>query len=242
MEDYGVGSRDGPLHTQQGQGGCRGDLEGADASTGRGDGRSQVRGGRDQQSNSRHLRQAEKLIQAEGQADNVVHQGLHQPHRKGEKEHHQQASGAFEDGYCFEFVGGLCFTDVTVEFGDGDSTYTMRNLGGGGVLAATFISWDDINDDSLINNAEPFIEMDVIHNFTVKWDIDKFNPRGKWFDVQNVATHEIGHVFGLGHPGNAHEADKIQTMFASAPSKETSKRDLEAGDISGIQSDFLGYQ
>ena len=131
---------------------------------------------------------------------------------------------------------------VTVEFGDGVSTYTMRNLGGGGVLAATFITWDDKNGDSEINNAEPFIEMDVIHNYTVKWGIDESNPKGRWWDIQNVATHEIGHVFGLAHPGNAHEADKVQTMFASAPPKETSKRILESnGDIPGIQSDFLGY-
>ncbi len=127
-------------------------------------------------------------------------------------------------------------------FGNGVSTYTMRNLGGGGVLAATFITWDDENDDSEINNGELFLEMDVIHNSTVKWGTDASTPRGKWWDVQNVATHELGHVFGLAHPGNAHEEDKVQTMFASAPSKETSKQTLhEDGDIPGIQSVDLGY-
>jgi len=139
-------------------------------------------------------------------------------------------------------VQDLIFEDVMLGFADGFSTYTMRNLGGGGVLAATFITWDDWNENDVIDNREPFLEMDVIHNSTVKWGIAGSNPKGRWWDVQNVATHELGHVFGLAHP-SGHEADKVQTMFASAPPKETSKQTLEAdGDIPGIQSDFLGYQ
>lgn len=141
-------------------------------------------------------------------------------------------------------VQDLIFEDVTLGFADGVSTYTMRNLGGGGVLAATFITWDDLNGNDVIDGDPPelFLEMDVIHNSTVKWGIAESSPRGKWWDVQNVATHELGHVFGLAHPGDAHEADKVQTMFASAPPKEIGKRSLEPdGDIPGIQSDFLGY-
>ena len=130
---------------------------------------------------------------------------------------------------------------MSVVFGDGVNTYSMRNLGGR-VLAATFITWDDANDDGKINNGESFLEMDVVNNFTVSWGTDTSVPKGKWWDVRNVATHENGHVFGLGHPGDAHEDDKPQTMYASAPAKETSKRSLEAnGDIPGIRSAFLGY-
>lgn len=139
-------------------------------------------------------------------------------------------------------VGSLTFVNAVVGFGDGINTYSMRNLGGGGVLAATFITWNDINNDGLINNSEPFLEMDVIHNSTVKWGIDESNPKGRWWDVQNVATHEIGHVFGLAHPGNAHSVDEDQTMFASSPPKETDKRSPHPdGDIPGIQSIPLGY-
>ena len=110
-------------------------------------------------------------------------------------------------------------------------------------MASTFITWDEANDDGKINNGESFLEMDVVHNFTVKWDTDEStDPKGKYWDVQNVATHENGHVFGLAHPGDAHDEDKVQTMFASASPKETSKRTLEAnGDIPGIQSGGLGY-
>jgi hypothetical protein len=153
------------------------------------------------------------------------------------------AFAAWDDVTSDQLVA-ITLDDADVSFTDGLNTYSMRNLGGGGVLAATFISWYDLNGNDVIDGdpPEPFLEMDVIHNSTVQWGIDESNPKGRWWDVQNVATHELGHVFGLAHPGNAHEDDKDQTMFASAPPKETSKRSLEDdGDFLGITSSFLGY-
>jgi hypothetical protein len=131
---------------------------------------------------------------------------------------------------------------VDVSLGDGVNTYSMRNLGGGGVLASTYITWDDANANNTIDVGEQFLEMDVIHNSLISWGTDISIPPGKrWFDVQAVATHEIGHVFGLDHPAG-HDADRRQTMYASIAAKDTSKRSLEAdGDIPGIQDPFLGY-
>ncbi len=48
-------------------------------------------------------------------------------------------------------------------------------------------------------------------------------------DVQNTVTHEAGHYLGLDH-----STDPDATMYASAPSGETSKRDLATDDINGI--------
>lgn len=48
-------------------------------------------------------------------------------------------------------------------------------------------------------------------------------------DVQNVATHEAGHVLGLGH-----SLDPTATMYASSPLGETSKRTLALDDVNGI--------
>jgi uncharacterized protein (TIGR03382 family) len=43
-------------------------------------------------------------------------------------------------------------------------------------------------------------------------------------DVQNAATHELGHFLGL-----AHSPDPTSTMYASEPLGETSKRNLDPG-------------
>ena len=138
---------------------------------------------------------------------------------------------------------GSTFENTVVAFGDGINTYSMRNLGGR-VLAATFITWNDANGDGEINDGENFLEMDVVFNFTVSWatDVTSADAKGKWFDVESVAAHEDGHVFGMAHSGNAHDEDAEQTMFATVRPKETKKQDLEAnGDIPGIQSVDLGY-
>ncbi len=48
-------------------------------------------------------------------------------------------------------------------------------------------------------------------------------------DVQNVVTHEAGHVLGL-----AHSSDPTATMYAQAPLGETSKRTLAQDDVNGV--------
>lgn len=52
-------------------------------------------------------------------------------------------------------------------------------------------------------------------------------------DFENIATHELGHSVGL---DDLYE-DKCseQTMYGYADDGETKKRNLEAGDITGIQ-------
>ena len=49
------------------------------------------------------------------------------------------------------------------------------------------------------------------------------------FDIQNTMTHEAGHSLGL-----AHSTDQAATMYAFAPSGETSKRALGTDDLQGI--------
>jgi len=51
-------------------------------------------------------------------------------------------------------------------------------------------------------------------------------------DVQNSATHEIGHMLGLGHSDAVVEA----TMAPASSVGETSKRELHTDDIEGLRS------
>jgi hypothetical protein len=106
------------------------------------------------------------------------------------------------------------------------------------VLAATYLWINDIDADGVWDAGEPIVETDVIFNDSHKWAIDPDGEgpeklKGKYYDVRNVATHEIGHVVGL----DDLYADTYSelTMYGYAAPKETKKISLEAGDIAGAQ-------
>jgi hypothetical protein len=52
------------------------------------------------------------------------------------------------------------------------------------------------------------------------------------FDLQNTATHEFGHTYGLDHANNS----PFNTMYPSATLGETYKRSLAPGDILGLRA------
>ena len=73
----------------------------------------------------------------------------------------------------------------------------------------------------------------------VEWDMVFDSDSFSWstsgapesMDFRNIDTHELGHAMGLGHPSNTCTEE---TMYAFASNGETKKRDLNAGDIAGI--------
>jgi hypothetical protein len=64
------------------------------------------------------------------------------------------------------------------------------------------------------------------------WDFDwSVNPVGNQFDIQSVATHELGHAVGLGHSNQAGAV-----MYPSIMAGSTANRTLHADDIAGCQA------
>ena len=54
---------------------------------------------------------------------------------------------------------------------------------------------------------------------------------GNQFDMQNIATHEVGHAINLGHV-----SDRLQSMYPTSFAGETLKRTLGFGDIAGLRN------
>ena len=51
-------------------------------------------------------------------------------------------------------------------------------------------------------------------------------------DLENILTHELGHVVGMGDLYTS--GCSGQTMYGYASTGETNKRTLESGDITGV--------
>jgi hypothetical protein len=64
------------------------------------------------------------------------------------------------------------------------------------------------------------------------WSADAVGVSGA-MDFLNIAAHEVGHAAGMGHPS---DGCVEETMYRFAGAGEIKKRDLNAGDISGIKA------
>lgn len=73
------------------------------------------------------------------------------------------------------------------------------------------------------------MEWDQVYD-DVDFDWSDNGEAGK-MDFEEIATHELGHAVGLGHP---EDSCTEETMYRYASLGETKKRDLNTGDIAGI--------
>jgi len=98
----------------------------------------------------------------------------------------------------------------------------------GNAIAVTYTwRWSDTQE----------YESDTVFSNRVAWAIvpetgDGCNENVVAYDLQNIATHEFGHIYGLDHP----TGDRFATMYAYGYTGETLKRTLAPSDSAGIDT------
>ncbi len=75
------------------------------------------------------------------------------------------------------------------------------------------------------------LQADIFYNISHTWGVLGSCNSSPAFDVENIGTHEVGHILGLAHWS---DAAKMATMYPSAPSGEIKKRTLTLGDVAGV--------
>ncbi len=111
---------------------------------------------------------------------------------------------------------------------DGKNEMVFEDYSNSNVIAIT-ITWGYFGGPP---NSREILEFDILFNTDFIWG--DATSDSSVMDLQNIATHEIGHGLGLADLYNS--ADSLETMYGYASNGETQKRNLYDGDIAGIQS------
>ncbi len=93
------------------------------------------------------------------------------------------------------------------------------------VLAAAWI-WTETGPDGV----EYVTDADIFYNLFQKWGVFSTCNGQDRFEVQNIGTHEVGHVIGLAH---FKDTAAMATMYPSAAKGEVKKQTLTLGDKDG---------
>lgn len=120
-------------------------------------------------------------------------------------------------------TGDILVADATAP--DGLNEVYFADIASSGTIGVTTV-WGFFSGPA---SQRELVEWDQVYN-----DVDfawSLTGDPGTMDFDNIATHEIGHAVGMGHPsGSCTE----ETMYAYADFGEIKKRDLNTGDITGI--------
>ncbi|MDP3993770.1 MAG: matrixin family metalloprotease [Candidatus Doudnabacteria bacterium] len=107
---------------------------------------------------------------------------------------------------------------------DGQNEVYFADVSSAGAIAVTIV-WGIFSGPP---SGRQLVEWDMVFDDT-DYDWSASGEAGK-MDFENIATHELGHAVGFGHPS---DSCVEETMYRYADYGETKKRDLNAGDIAG---------
>jgi len=109
---------------------------------------------------------------------------------------------------------------------DGDNELVFGDYPQEGVIAVCIV-WGYFGGRPSLRE---IIEFDIMFDTDYEWSLTgEFDK----MDLQNIATHELGHGLGLGDLYKLRTSE--ETMYGYSTEGETKKRDLYLGDIAGIQ-------
>jgi len=110
---------------------------------------------------------------------------------------------------------------------DGDNELAFGNYSDPDVIAVCVV-WGYFTGRPSTRSIEEF---DIMFDIDFPWGDATGDP--DVMDLQNIATHELGHGLGLGDLYITEASE--ETMYGYSTEGETKKRDLNPGDIAGIQ-------
>jgi len=106
---------------------------------------------------------------------------------------------------------------------DNQNEIYFANISSSGTIAVT-TTWYSTFTKQIVEMDQVFDDND--------YDWSASGEAGK-MDFENISVHEIGHGVGMGHPS---DSCSNETMYRYASFGETKKRDLNTGDIAGINA------
>jgi len=139
------------------------------------------------------------------------------------------ADGTVGDGSSVNILGNGSTTSSTLvadtSLPDGQNEVYFADVSSSGAIAVTIV-WGIFRGPP---SQRELVEWDQIYD-DVDFDWSSSGEAGK-MDFGNIAMHELGHSFGLGHPD---DSCTEETMYRFGSEGETKKQTLEAGDITGV--------
>ncbi len=122
-------------------------------------------------------------------------------------------------------------TDVATVALDGTNAVFFAPLSNG-TIAAAYV-WYYLFSKEVAH-------FDIVFNSNYDWDNlsgDGDCVESSAFDVQDIATHEVGHVVGVAHT-SPNGANNAQSMYPYGQAGEIYKRTLASGDIAGANEKY----